>query len=72
MHQLEAYARDPWSGTTFRVERSPAHHRAVKHAAILNDAQSGVPDLRAKNSKSDAPDSRHHLTPPPRGPPTPS
>ena len=71
MHQLEAYARDPWSGTTFRVERSPAHHRAVKHAAILNDAQSGVPDF-GQNSKSDAPDSRHHFTIPPRGLPTPS
>ena len=39
MNQLEAFARDPWTGTTFRVERSPAYPKALKMAEILDQVR---------------------------------
>ena len=39
---MEAFARDPWTGTTFRVERGPEIQRSRKMAAILDEGNQAM------------------------------
>ena len=62
MNQLEAYARDPWSGTTFRCERSPSLERGVVLSSILDEAPA--------RAHSNAPSLQSSLPSPQKGPHT--
>jgi hypothetical protein len=70
---MEAFARDPWTGTTFRVERGPEIQRSRKMAAILDEVcallKSRAPNANPRpprTARTSHPQQKWPREPPPR------